>query len=154
MGRLWQTLILSQWNPILAQLPVESMVHEHQKEYYQALNQSTKNSDSAPFIEFMLGVILATVESAAGTDTPHVTPQVTPQVKALLRVMINLNSPSYRDELQQSLFLLDRKSFRARYLKPALQAGLIEMTIPDKPNSRLQQYRLTKHGSKLAATST
>ncbi|MFO7598231.1 MAG: cell filamentation protein Fic, partial [Candidatus Desulfacyla sp.] len=39
-----------------------------------------------------------------------------------------------------------RKSFRERYLKPALTDGLIEMTIPDKPNSRLQKYRLTDKG--------
>ncbi len=46
MGRLWQTLILSQWNPLFANLPVESMVHEHQREYYQAINLSTKKTDS------------------------------------------------------------------------------------------------------------
>lgn len=40
----------------------------------------------------------------------------------------------------------DRKSFRERYLGPALADGLIEMTIPDKPNSRLQEYRLTDEG--------
>jgi hypothetical protein len=48
-----------------------------------------------------------------------------------------------RPEIQQALGLRDRKSFRERYLKPALQAGLIEMTLPDKPNSRLQKYRLS-----------
>lgn len=42
MGRLWQTLILNQWNPLLAQLPVESMVHARQSEYYQVINQSTQ----------------------------------------------------------------------------------------------------------------
>lgn len=46
-----------------------------------------------------------------------------------------------RDDLQIALGLQDRKSFTAR-LKPALSAGLIEMTIPEKPNSRLQKYRL------------
>ena len=40
----------------------------------------------------------------------------------------------------------DRKSFRLRYLQPALAAGLIEMSLPDKPNSRLQRYRLTDQG--------
>lgn len=43
--------------------------------------------------------------------------------------------------------LSDRKSFRERYLKPVLADGLIEMTIPDKPNSSLQKYRLTDKGS-------
>jgi hypothetical protein len=51
-----------------------------------------------------------------------------------------------REALQSALGLSDRKSFRERYLKPALANGLIEMTIPDKPNSRLQQYRLTDKG--------
>lgn len=51
-----------------------------------------------------------------------------------------------RDALQAALGLRDRKSFRARYLTPALAGGLIEMTSPDKPNSRLQQYRLTERG--------
>ena len=47
-----------------------------------------------------------------------------------------------REQLQDLLGLSDRKSFRERYLRPALQAGLIEMTLPDKPNSRLQKYCL------------
>jgi hypothetical protein len=40
--------------------------------------------------------------------------------------------------------LSDRKSFRERYLLPALKAGLVEMTLPDKPKSRLQKYRIVK----------
>lgn len=154
MGRLWQTLILSQWNPTLAQLPVESMVHAYQSEYYQAINLSTRMTDSAPFIEFMLGVILETIENnvtgANAHTSPQVTPQVTPQVKALICQMQGQPGAMNRDELQKALALRDRKSFRARYLKPALGAGLIEMTIPDKPNSRQQQYRLTAQGRELA----
>ncbi len=57
MGRLWQTLILSQWNPLLAFIPVETLVHQHQAEYYAALNRSTANANSAVFIEFMLRMI-------------------------------------------------------------------------------------------------
>lgn len=148
MGRLWQTLILSRWNSLLAQLPVESMVHEHQNEYYQAINQSTAQSDSAPFIEFMLRMIAETVaeslkQQPSSTATPQETPQVTPQVKKLLEALaMNQGEPMSRDELQLVLELKDRKSFRELYLKPALTARLIEMTIPDKPNSRLQRYRL------------
>jgi hypothetical protein len=51
-----------------------------------------------------------------------------------------------REELQNALGLQDRKSFRERYLKPALADGLIEMTMPEKPNSRLQKYRLADKG--------
>ena len=51
-----------------------------------------------------------------------------------------------RETLQQLLDLSDKKSFTLRYLKPALKEGLIEMTIPDKPTSRLQQYQLTVSG--------
>jgi hypothetical protein len=45
--------------------------------------------------------------------------------------------------------LRDRKSFFERYLKPALALGLLEMTVPDKPNSRLQKYRLADKGRKI-----
>ena len=57
MGRLWQTLLLSHWNPAFAWLPVESLVHQHQAEYYKALRDSTQASDSSAFIHFMLGCI-------------------------------------------------------------------------------------------------
>ncbi len=57
--------------------------------------------------------------------------------------------PLGRHELQEALQRADRKSFSERYLQPALVAELIEMIIPDKPNSRLQQYRLTDKGRAL-----
>lgn len=151
MGRLWQTLILSQWQPLLAQLPVESLVFAHQSDYYQAINASTKATDSASFIEFMLQVIKEALQvgaSEAPLDSPHVTPHVTPHVKALLEQLALSNTPLLREQLQEGLGLRDRKSFRERYLKPALDARLIEMTKPDKPKSRSQQYRLTLSGRK------
>jgi len=57
MGRLWQSLILARWNPLFADLPVESLIFAHQAAYYQALQQSTQQSDAAPFIDFMLRMI-------------------------------------------------------------------------------------------------
>ena len=55
-----------------------------------------------------------------------------------------------RDELQLTLGLRDRKSFVARYLKPALAAGLVEYTRPEQPTSRLQKYRLSNAGHRMA----
>lgn len=153
LGRLWQTLILSQWNQLLAHIPVESMVHEHQSDYYQAINQSTRQTNSAPFIEFMLNMILdALVTNTSSSGTPQVTPHVSPQVKKLMKILAQHAQAMNRDELQHALGLKDRKSFRKRYLKPALDDGLIEMTIPDKPNSRLQQYVLTEKGKATGET--
>ena len=58
-----------------------------------------------------------------------------------------------REQLQQALNLRARKNFRLLYLLPALEADVIERTIPDKPNSRLQKYRLTAKGRALLSTS-
>ena len=145
MGRLWQSLILARWNPLFADTPVESLVFEHQAEYYQVLQESYQQADSAPFIAFMLRMIL----EAVTTSAPQVSPQISPQVRKLLAV---IQGEMSREALQSALGLLDRKSFRERYLKPALIDGLIEMTLPGKPNSRLQQYRLTDKGRQWRAS--
>lgn len=139
MGRLWQSLVLARWNTLFADLPVENLVFEHQSEYYQALQESTQQTDCSPFIEFMLTMIF----DAVVTSAPQVTPPVTPQVGQLLMVM---DGEMSREALQDLLRLQDRKSFRARYLRPALADEFIEMTIPDKPNSPLQRYQITEKG--------
>lgn len=67
MGRLWQSLILGRLSPVFEHLPVENIVHSNQQKYYDAINISTKNNDSSPFIEFMLEGILQTLLSHQGT---------------------------------------------------------------------------------------
>lgn len=57
IGRLWHTLLLSKWNPMFAWIPVESIIHDRQDEYYQAINESNDKGDSTVFIEFMLSAI-------------------------------------------------------------------------------------------------
>lgn len=150
MGRLWQTLILCKWNSLFANIPVESLVYEHQAEYYAALNQSTKNAESSVFIEFMLKMILNAVISLSTPEvTPGVTPGVTPEVRKML---VCLKGDMSRKEIQHELCLKDEKNFREVYLHPALNQGLIEMTVPDKPNSRLQKYRITLQGKNIILT--
>jgi len=68
--------------------------------------------------------------------------QVTPQVEKLLLVLADSAEPLSSEALIVQLGLKDRKSFRVRYLVPALEQGLVEMTLPEKPRSRLQRYRL------------
>lgn len=79
--------------------------------------------------------------------TPQVAPQVTPQVTPeVSRIVAVLQGESTRQQLQQALGLSDIKHFRKAYLFPAIGAGLIQMTLPDKPRSSSQRYRLTAAG--------
>jgi len=75
------------------------------------------------------------------------TRQVTGQVRRLLSSLGN--EELSRKELQERVGLRSRENFEKLYLKPSIENGLIEMTIPDKPNSRLQKYRLTEKGKKI-----
>ena len=68
VGRLWHTLLLSKWNPAFAWLPVESMIHANQQEYYNAINASNNAGESTIFIEFMLSVIKASLIDAIKTS--------------------------------------------------------------------------------------
>ena len=64
VGRLWHTLLLSKWNPAFAWLPVESIIHDRQQEYYAAINTSNDDGESTVFIEFMLSAIKASLIDA------------------------------------------------------------------------------------------
>ncbi|MDL1961329.1 MAG: hypothetical protein LWX01_06455 [Deltaproteobacteria bacterium] len=90
-------------------------------------------------------------EQATGTPIPRevtgeVTREVTREVKRLLNAC---RSEMSRRQLQDALGLKGEENFRKLYLEPAMEAGLVEMTIPDKPKSRLQKYRLTDAGKRL-----
>ena len=68
VGRLWHTLLLSKWNPAFAWLPVESIIHDRQPEYYAAINASNNAEESTVFIEFMLSAIKAALMGAINTS--------------------------------------------------------------------------------------
>ena len=68
VGRLWHTLLLSQWNPAFAWLPVESIIHDRQQKYYAAINASNNAGESTLFIEFMLSAIKASLIEAISTS--------------------------------------------------------------------------------------
>ena len=143
VGRLWQTLILSQWKPTLAYLPVESVIRDRQEGYYQALLDSDQAANSTAFIRFMLHALLTAMTEVALTD--QVSDQVSDQVKRLLD-SLNAGQALKATELMARLNLNHRPSFRRHYIKPALAAKLIEMTQPDSPRSPQQKYRLTVKG--------
>ena len=87
-------------------------------------------------------------DRSAGEVTPEVTGQVTGQVTGEeIRLLRAISGEMTRQGMQEALGLKHRDHFNNAYLLPALRAGLIEMTIPDKPRSSRQRYRLTPAGS-------
>lgn len=68
VGRLWHTLLLSKWNPAFAWLPVESIIHDRQQVYYDAINTSNNAGESTVFIEFMLSAIKASLIDPVNTS--------------------------------------------------------------------------------------
>ena len=72
--------------------------------------------------------------------------KVTPQVEKLAIAMRGEMTPA---EAMEAVALKDRMHFATDYLQPALASGLVEMTLPDKPRSGNQRYRLTARGRAL-----
>ncbi|MBE5077377.1 Fic family protein [Anaerotignum lactatifermentans] len=68
VGRLWHTLLLSKWNSAFAWLPVESIIHDRQQEYYEAINTSNDAGEPTLFIEFMLSAIKASLVEVINTS--------------------------------------------------------------------------------------
>ena len=101
------------------------------------MGKADSKADSGVFIEFLLQAIYDSLKEYDKTE--QVTVQVTEQVERLLDVIGDDIVSS--KELMERLGIKHRPNFRDKYLLPAMKLGLIEMTIPDKPNSSKQRYR-------------
>jgi len=86
---------------------------------------------------------LSLLADALGISAAQVTAQVTAQVARILEAA---TEAATRETLQEVAAIKHREHFRKAHLEPLLRAGWLERTIPDKPTSRLQKYRLTDKG--------
>ncbi|MEA1891285.1 MAG: Fic family protein [Campylobacterota bacterium] len=86
VGRLWQSVILNQYKNVFGSIPIESVVRENQEAYYQALEDAGSVGESTPFIEFMLGIILTTLEQTKKENVPKNVPKNVP-LKRLDKVL-------------------------------------------------------------------
>lgn len=73
MGRLWQTLILKDSYPVFEYLPIETLIKERQEQYYESLGKSDTTGESTVFIEFMLEIILESLEELMNTQNVSLT---------------------------------------------------------------------------------
>jgi Fic family protein len=155
MGRLWQTLVLAKWNEVFAWIPMESLIYEKRPQYYNALQHAQKKNDSGEFIEFTLSAVLDALEAQTKHQDKHEGKHQDEhegkhQVElgeVMLSILKSLESTNLsRKEIFAAIGMNgDTRAFR-RYIGPLLEGGYIEMTAPDKPNSKLQKYRMTDTG--------
>ena len=132
LGRLWQTVILKEWKEVFAWLPVETLIKENQKEYYNVLVVSDSVANSTKFIEFMLSTILNTIEEIIQTEkkvTVKVTVKVTLNQKKILEVI--KNNPQITQEELANVIGLTRKSINSN-MKKLQENGLLKRIGADK----------------------
>lgn len=138
MARLWHTVLLSKWKPVFEYIPIESQIEKFQDDYYAAIAQCHAAGESTVFIEFMLSQIDKILDDISA-DINGKSNYIPETVKKLLDIM-DYDMPYTSNALMEKLGLKSKEGFRRNYLHPAIDMNLIQMTIPDKPNSRNQRY--------------
>ena len=137
-ARLWQNVILSNWEALFEYVPIESEIKKYQEEYYKVIQNCNNNGNSTEFIEFMLKMtdeVLDGLIDGVNTEANH----ISVYVKKLLNIMES--GIHYTTiELMELLDMKSRNSFRENYLNPAIEAGIIKMKFPDNPTSKNQTY--------------
>lgn len=138
MARLWQNILLSQWKEIFEYVPIESQIKKYQDKYYTVINNCNKNGNSTEFIEFMLEMINEVLKELLETIDKEIS-HISVYVSKLLDIM-DYNIPMSSNEIMEKLGIKSKETLRANYIDPAIENGLIKMTLPDKPTSKNQMY--------------
>ena len=128
MGRFWQTMLLARWKGIFAWLPVETIVKEHQQEYYHVIAQSDAAGESTKFVEFMLKCLLDAMEHYEETDQGAVPNKVQDRVHDKLHDKLHDKFPELSGKAINVLEVIKaNSSFNAAMIGE--QVGLSERQI-------------------------
>ena len=138
MARLWQNIILCKWNKVFEYIPIESQIQKYQSTYYDKINESHQKGESTDFIEFMLKMIDETLDGVVRSVYKE-SENISDQVNKLLEMMED-EIPYSANQLMSGLGIKSKETLRGTYLNPAIENGLVRMTLPDKPNSKNQKY--------------
>lgn len=138
MARLWHSAFLTKWNKVFEYIPIESQIEKFQDEYYENIAKCHSEGNSDIFIQFMLEqidrILSEIIEQISLGDE-----DLSEYVKRLLDVM-EYDIPYTLSALMELLELKSKETIRRHYIHPALKLNLIQMTLPDKPQSRNQRY--------------
>jgi len=141
MGRLWHTLLLAKWKEVLAWLPMESTIYNKRPQYYKALQDSGVVNDCAIFMEYCLSAILETI-TIQFKQQEKALANLSEIQKGILKIL--QKSSLSRKEIFAAIGISGDSRAYKRHIEPLMALGLIEMTVPDKPNSRVQRYRIVR----------
>jgi Fic family protein len=135
---LWQTLILAQWNPLFAWMPMETLVHHNQALYYKALQDSHAGAqvDCRPFIDFMLDAIANSLYK-----------YIDVAAQTVVDVPVNVPVNSGLGELSEKILTLVRTNPKATAQKMALVLGVADKTIKRHLKILREQGRIQRVGS-------
>lgn len=138
MARLWHTVLLYNWRKVFAYIPLESRIEKFQEDYYDVIAKCHINGNSDLFIEFILKQIDQILDdiiiqvNKSGADMSE-------YVIRMLNCM-EYDIPYTANSIMKQLGLKSKETFRKNYMNPAMELGLVQMTLPDKPNSKNQRY--------------
>ena len=138
LARLWQNILLCKWKSVFEYIPIESFIKKYQPEYYNKIALCHSIGKSNDFIEFMLTVIDSTLDDIV-SNIQKECENISDQVNKLLLVLED-DIPYSANEIMKRLNIKSKETLRNTYLNPAIENGLIRMTITDKPNSKNQKY--------------
>ena len=138
MARLWHTAILYRWRNVFEYIPLESQIEKYQTEYYDAIAQCHVNGNFDSFIEFMLEMICQILDEVIA-QIHRSNAEMSEYVKRMLDVM-EYDVPYTSNAIMEALGLRSKETLRKNYINPAIELGVIRMTLPDKPNSKNQRY--------------
>ena len=137
-ARLWQNVILSNWEDIFEYVPIESEIMEYQNDYYKVIHSCNIKGDLTEFVEFMLKMIDEVLDNLIEGVSKQIS-HISIYVKKLLEVM-ETGVTYTTNELMDLLAMKSRVSFRENYLIPAIDNGVVKMSYPDIPTHKNQTY--------------
>ena len=137
IARLRNTLLLANYSPIFLYLPIENQIKLHQVEYYKAINSTNIKGESTVFLNFMLKMILNTLETTLNEKSKDF------NKKSLLRLMkvMPYNKEMSAKEIKQALGITSLYGLKNGYLDQAIELGYVKPVYPDKITSPNQKYK-------------
>jgi len=138
LGRLWQTLILSRWNPLLAWLPIEEVIRSRQQGYYDSLGQADQQGDLQPFVAYQLEAIHDALRSEISSEKGS---EIRSEIGAT------------RGDAIDALILRDLAAEPTLSARRLAERHQISQRAVEKHLAALQQQgRLLRHGSPRSGT--